>query len=63
MLDSLVYIMEFSDGDTQKVSYNTFAENLFSQVDSKGDQYQIFCEIINVHKKRGAMDKSDQYRC
>ena len=62
MLDLPLYIIEFPDGGTQEVSYNAITEHLFSQVDSKGNQYQIFCEIINHCKKKGVRDKANQYQ-
>lgn len=43
------------------MSYNTLAEHLFSQIDSEGNQYQIFKEIINHCKGKGAVDKADQF--
>jgi hypothetical protein len=60
-LDSRIYIVEFPDGEEQEVSYNALAEHLFSQVDSEGNQYQIFREIINHRKSTSAVDKADQY--
>ena len=62
ILDSSIYIIEFPDGKTQEISYNTIAEHLFPQVDSEGNHHQLFCEKINHHKKKGAIDKSDQYQ-
>ena len=52
MLDSRIYIVQFPDGETRDVSYNTLAEHLFSQVDSEGNQYQLFREIINHRKNK-----------
>jgi len=51
-LDSRIYIVQFPDGETRDVSYNTLAEHLFSQVDSEGNQYQLFREIINHRKNK-----------
>ena len=42
-------------------SYNTLAEHLYSQVDSEGNQYQIFKEIIGHRRGKGAVDKADQF--
>ena len=41
-LDSRIYVVEFPAGEEVDISYNTLAEHLFSQVDSEGNQYQIF---------------------
>jgi len=62
MLDSCIYIIEFPNGKTQEISYNTIAEHLSSQVDLEGNQHQIFYEIINHRKKKEAVDTSDQYQ-
>jgi hypothetical protein len=51
ILDSRVFIVEFPDGEQKDVSYNLIAEHLFSQVDSKGNQYRLFKEIINHRVK------------
>ena len=60
-LDSRVYVVEFPDGEQVDISYNTLAEHLFSQVDSEGNQYQIFKEIVNHRRGKGAVDKADQF--
>ena len=60
-LDSRVYVVQFPDGEEVDVSYNTLAEHLYSQVDSEGNQYQIFKEIVGHRKRKSAVDKADQY--
>ena len=62
ILDSRVFVVEFPDGDQKDVAYNVLAEHLFSQVDSEGNQYRLFKEIVNHQKKKTAVDKSDQFR-
>lgn len=62
LLDSRVFTVRFPDGDEKDLLYNVIAEHLFSQVDSEGNQYRLFQEIINHRRKESAMDKSDQYR-
>jgi hypothetical protein len=58
ILDSRVFIAEFPDGDQRDITYNLLAEHLFSQVDSEGNQYRLFNEIIG-HRNNKA---SDQWR-
>ena len=60
-LDSRCYVIEFNDGERVDISYNTLAEHLYSQVDSEGNQYQIFKEIVNHRKGKAAVDKADQF--
>jgi hypothetical protein len=58
-MDTRVYKVEFSDGTMDEFHANVIAENLFSQVDSKGRQYILMKEISD-HKKDGtAISKSD----
>ena len=60
-LDSRVYVVEYADGEQVDISYNTLAEHLYSQVDTEGNQYQIFKEIVNHRRRKGAVDKADQF--
>ena len=62
MLDSRIFVVEFPDGDQKDIAYNIIAEHLFSQVDSEGNQYRLFKEIVNHRKNKMAVEKSDQYR-
>ena len=61
ILDSRVFTVRFRDGEEQDVSYNVLAEHLYSQVDSEGNQYQIFKDIINHRKGKAAVAKEDGY--
>lgn len=62
ILDSRVFTTRFPDGDEQDILYNTIATHLFSQVDSEGNQYRLFQEIIGHKRKDTAVDKGDQYK-
>ena len=62
ILDSRVFTVQFLDGDQKDIAYNTIAEHLFSQVDEEGNQHRLFKEIIGHRRKKGALDKADQYR-
>ncbi|MGH7954509.1 MAG: reverse transcriptase domain-containing protein, partial [Gloeomargaritales cyanobacterium] len=61
-LDSRQYTVRWPDGEEGDFSYNIIAEHLYSQVDEKGNQFQIFREIIDRRKTNRAVDKADQYR-
>jgi hypothetical protein len=62
VLDSCVFIVELPDGEQRDITYNLLAEHLFSQVDSEGNQYHLFKEIIGHRKNKAAIEKSDQWR-
>jgi hypothetical protein len=47
---------------TKRISHTILAKHLFSQVDSEGNQYRLFKEIINHRKGNLAVEKSDQFR-
>lgn len=49
ILDSRIYEVELPDGEVFEYMANTFAENLYSQVDEQGCQHTILCQITD-HK-------------
>jgi hypothetical protein len=51
-LDTREYEVEFPDGTMDTYSANIVAENLYSQVDTEGKQYQVLSEIID-HRTNG----------
>ena len=61
-LDSRIFTVRFPNGEEKDITYNILAEHLFSQVDSEGNQYRLFREIIHHRRKKSALDKADQYR-
>jgi hypothetical protein len=61
VLDSRVFIVEYSDGEQREVLYNILSENLFSQIDKEGNQYRLFKCIVNHRKSQRAVDKANQY--
>jgi hypothetical protein len=62
ILDLRIFVIEFSDEDQKDVVYKVLAEYLFSQVDSEGNQYWLFKEIINHQKGKLAVKKSNQFQ-
>jgi hypothetical protein len=62
ILDSHVFVVKFPDGDQKDITYYVLAEHLFSQVNSEGNQYRLFKEIINHRKGKLAVEKRDQFR-
>jgi len=47
ILDSRVYIVEWSDGRTEELMANIIAENLFAQVDDEGHRFVLLDDIID----------------
>jgi hypothetical protein len=50
LLDTRMYEVKLADGTSEEYYANVIAENLFAQVDSKGNQYVLMKEI-NEHCK------------
>ena len=61
ILDSRMYDIEFPDGSTDVVSANLIAENLFSQVDDEGRQFQIIDEIVDCQFTDEAVKPEDGF--
>ena len=61
-LDSRVFTVQFADGEEKDIGFNVLAEHLFSQVDTEGNQYRIFREIINHRRRDSAVAKEDGFR-
>ena len=47
ILDTRVYTVQFPDGSFSDYAANIIAENIFSQVDFEGNQYQLIDEIVD----------------
>ena len=47
ILDTIVYEVEYLDGNKASLSANTIAANIFSQVDEEGDIFVMFDEIVH----------------
>jgi len=61
LLDTRVYTVEFDDGETLEYAANVIAENMYSQVDTEGRQYQILESIVDHKKDGSAVSADDQY--
>ncbi len=55
----MVYLYFRREAD---IAYNILVEQLLSQFDKKGWQYQLFRAIVNHRKNSRAIDKGYQYR-
>ena len=62
MLNSIVYEVEFPDGQTREYAANTIAENMLSQVDSDGYSTTLMQGIVDVKKDDAvAIPKSEKW--
>ena len=61
MINTLVYDVEFPDGEVKEYSANVIAENLFSQVDNEGFALRVFDSILDYTKSEEAVEKKDLY--
>ena len=61
ILNTLVYDVEFPDGEVKEYSANVIAENILSQVDDEGFTLTVFDSILDYSKDSDAVDKKDLY--
>jgi hypothetical protein len=61
ILDSRMFTIRFADGEEKDIAYSILAEQLYSQVDSEGNQHCLFKEIFNHQRNKNALDKTDAY--
>jgi hypothetical protein len=59
ILDTQEYKVQFPDGATDVFTANIIAENMYSQVDSKGYSHSIMDEIVDHEKDGTAVSKDD----
>ncbi len=61
MLNTLVYDVEFPDGEIKEYSANVIAENMYAQVDTEGFSHTILDSIIDYSRDKGAIERDDMY--
>ena len=60
-MNTLVYDVEFPDGEVKEYSENVIAENLLSQVDDEGFTVTLFDSILEYNKDGSATEKKYLY--
>jgi hypothetical protein len=60
-MDTREYIVEFTDGHSQALSANLIAQNLFSQIDDKGNGHVLLEDIIDHRKADAAVSEEDAF--
>ena len=61
LLNSILYDVEFPDGEIKQYSANIIAENMYSQVDTQGHSTSLLDSIIDYRRDGNAVHKDDQY--
>ena len=61
ILNTLVYDVEFPDGEVKEYSVNVIAENLLWQVDDKGFLLNIFDSILKYTQDDSVIERKDLY--
>jgi hypothetical protein len=61
LFDTRMYEVEWLDGHKEQLSANVIAENLFAQVDSEGNQFSLFDDIIDHRKTEEAVRHEDAF--
>jgi hypothetical protein len=61
LFDTHEYVVEFIDGTTGNYYANVIAENMSSQVDSEGHQYQLMEEIVDHRSDNTAVLREEGY--
>lgn len=59
MLNTRVYEVMFPDGELKRYSANVIAENMFTQVDSEGHQYNLLDEIVGHRSTEEAIRQEE----
>jgi hypothetical protein len=61
MSDTRMYEVRLPDGSSRELTYNVIAENLFSQCDTEGRQFQLVQEISDHRSDDTSMAKGDEW--
>lgn len=61
LLNSILYDVEFPNGQIKHYSANIIAENMYSQVDADGYSTTILESIVDYKKDSKAVDKAGKY--
>ena len=61
LFDTREYVVEFTDGTVENYFANVIAENMYAQVDSEGNQYQLLDEIVDHRSDNSAIQKANGF--
>ena len=60
-MDTIEYELEYDDGTHDRYFANVIADNLYSQIDSEGQQFLVLEEISDHQKDGTALEVADGY--
>ena len=61
ILDTRMYNIEYSDGQTAEIAANVIAQNIYAMCDTEGIQYLLLDGIVGHQKDMSAMERTDMY--
>jgi hypothetical protein len=61
ILDSMLYVIEFPDGESLEYAVNIIAESIYSQVDDEGRQQMRLNKIVDHQTDEDAVTINDGY--
>lgn len=61
MINSMVYDVQFPDGQIKEYAANIIAQNMYAQVDADGHHHTLLDSIIDYEKTTSAVDRDDAY--
>ena len=61
LLNSIIYEVEFLDGQIKEYADNVVSRNMYSQVDAEGRKFQILDSIIDHAVDPTALQMKDKY--
>ena len=61
MANTMLYDVQFPDGEVREYSANIIAQNMYAQVDANGHHHTLLDAIIDYEKTERAVDKADAY--
>ena len=60
-LNTMLYDVEFPDGETREYAANVIAENMYAQVDADGHVHTMLDSILDHSKDGNAVEREDMY--
>ena len=61
MSNSMVYDVQFPDGQIKEYAANIIAQNMYAQVDAYGHHHTLLDSILDFERTSSAVDKDDAY--
>ena len=61
ILDTRMYEVKYVDGHKASLTANTIAQNMFAQVNAKGNRHVLFDKIIDHHSTALALKQADAF--